>query len=112
MSKARLREPDPDEERRLRNDVTMNILYIAPDVPVPHTGEFLGGATHVLKVAESLARRGCEVFIISRRMRGQRKCEKILRMRLTCKGGRCLRRMGGFISQSILYMKGDGWNEC
>ena len=60
MSKARLREPEPDEERRLRNDVTMNILYIAPDVPVPHTGEFLGGSTHVLKVAESLARRGCE----------------------------------------------------
>jgi len=55
----------------------MNILYIAPDVPVPHTGEFLGGSTHVLKVAESLARRGCEVFIISRRMRGQRKYERI-----------------------------------
>jgi len=55
----------------------MNILYIAPDVPVPHTGEFLGGSTHVLKVAESLARRGCEVFIISRRMRGQRKYEQI-----------------------------------
>ena len=54
-----------------------NILYIAPDVPVPHTGEFLGGSTHVLKVAESLARRGCEVFIISRRMRGQRKYERI-----------------------------------
>jgi len=30
----------------------MKILYIAPDVPVPHTGEFLGGSTHVLKVAE------------------------------------------------------------
>jgi len=55
----------------------MNILYIAPDVPVPHTGEFLGGSTHVLKVAESLARWGCEVFIISRRMRGQRKYERI-----------------------------------
>ncbi|UYZ40652.1 MAG: glycosyltransferase family 4 protein [Candidatus Methanospirare jalkutatii] len=55
----------------------MKILYIAPDVPVPHTGEFLGGSTHVLKVAESLARRGCEVFIISRRMRGQRKYERI-----------------------------------
>ena len=55
----------------------MKILYIAPEVPVPHTGEFLGGSTHVLKVAESLARRGCEVFIISRRMRGQRKYERI-----------------------------------
>ncbi|MCW7079181.1 MAG: hypothetical protein OCU22_08670 [Canidatus Methanoxibalbensis ujae] len=47
----------------------------APDVPVLHTGEFV--LTHVLKVAESLARRGCEVFIISRRMRGQRKYERI-----------------------------------
>ena len=55
----------------------MKILYIAPDVPVPHTGEFLGGSTHVLKVAESLARRDCEVFIISRRIRGQRKYEQI-----------------------------------
>ena len=69
-------------ETRIKVD-EMKILYIAPDVPVPHTGEFLGGSTHVLKVAESLARRGCEVFIISRRMRSQRKCEKILRMRLT-----------------------------
>jgi len=55
----------------------MKVLYVAPDVPVPHTGEFLGGSTHVLKVAESLARRGCEVLIISRRMRGQRKHERI-----------------------------------
>ena len=47
----------------------------APDVPVLHTGEFV--LTHVLKVAESLARWGCEVFIISRRMRGQRKYERI-----------------------------------
>ena len=52
------------------------VLYIAPDVPVPHTGEFLGGSTHVLKGAESLAEKGCDVFIVSRRMRGQRKCEK------------------------------------
>ncbi|RLG37145.1 hypothetical protein DRN79_03675, partial [Methanosarcinales archaeon] len=47
----------------------------APDVPVLHTGEFV--LTHVLKVAESLARWGCEVFIISRRMRGQRKYERL-----------------------------------
>jgi len=53
------------------------ILYVAPDIPVPHTGEFAGGSTHVLKEAESLARRGCEVFIISRRMRGQKKFEKL-----------------------------------
>ena len=42
----------------------MKVLYIAPDVPVPHAGKFLGGSTHVLKVAESLAAKGCEVFII------------------------------------------------
>ena len=35
------------------------VLYIAPDVPVPHTGEFLGGSTHVLKVAESGKRLRC-----------------------------------------------------
>jgi len=55
----------------------MKILYVAPDVPVPHTGDFLGGSTHVLKVAESLARKRCEVLIISRRMRGQCKYERI-----------------------------------
>ena len=53
------------------------ILYVAPDIPVPHTGGFVGGSTRVLKEAESLARRGCEVFIISRRMRGQKKFEKL-----------------------------------
>jgi hypothetical protein len=36
----------------------MNILYVAPDIPVPHTGDFVGGSTHVLKIAESLAKRG------------------------------------------------------
>ena len=85
---------------------------------MPHTGEFLGGATHVLKVAGSLAEKGCDVFIVSRRARGQRKREKyseelqtILRMRLTCMSvERCLRRMGGFIL-SIPYIKG-GRNEC
>ncbi|RLI73150.1 hypothetical protein DRO97_08015 [Archaeoglobales archaeon] len=55
----------------------MKILYIAPDVPIPHTGKFLGGSTHVLKVAECLAEKGCKVFIISRRMVGQSKFEKI-----------------------------------
>jgi len=55
----------------------MKVLYVAPDVPVPHTGKFLGGTTHVLKVSESLAKRGHEVWIISRRMRGQSKFEKI-----------------------------------
>ena len=44
----------------------MNIIYVAPDIPVPHTGDFVGGSTHVLKVAEWLAKRGNKVFIISR----------------------------------------------
>ena len=55
----------------------MRILYVAPDVPVPHAGRFLGGSTHVLKISESLAKRGHEVLIISRRMKGQAKFEKI-----------------------------------
>ena len=55
----------------------MKVLYVAPDVPVPHARKFLGGSTHVLKVAEGLAEKGCEVFIISRRMVGQTKFEKI-----------------------------------
>lgn len=55
----------------------MKILYIAPDVPIPHTGKFLGGSTHVSKVAESLAESGHEVYIISRRMEKQPKFEKI-----------------------------------
>jgi len=53
------------------------ILYVAPDIPVPHTGGFVGGSTRVLKEAVSLARRDCEVFIISRRMRSQKKFEKL-----------------------------------
>jgi len=54
------------------------ILYVASDIPVPHTGEFVGGSTHVLKIAESLAKRGNNVFIISRRVtRAQKKYEKI-----------------------------------
>jgi glycosyltransferase involved in cell wall biosynthesis len=44
---------------------------------VPHTGDFVGGSTHVLKIAESLGKKGSQVFIISRRMEGQRKYEKI-----------------------------------
>ena len=54
------------------------VLYIAPDVPVPHTGEFLGGSTHVLKIAEGLAERGNNVLIVSRRAsREQKRDEKI-----------------------------------
>jgi len=56
----------------------MNILYVAPDIPVPHTGEFVGGSTHVLKVADSLAKKGNKVLIISRRTsRNQKKYEEI-----------------------------------
>jgi uncharacterized membrane protein len=57
---------------------TMNILYVAPDIPVPHTGDFVGGSTHVLKIAEGLAERGTNVFIISRRVsREQKRYEEI-----------------------------------
>jgi len=49
------------------------VLYIAPDVPVPHTGEFLGGSTHVLKIAEGLAERGNNVLIVSRRVSREQK---------------------------------------
>jgi len=65
----------------------MNILYVAPDIPVPHTGEFVGGSKHVLKIAESLAKRGNKVFILSRRVtREQKKYEKITD---NIHGGRC-----------------------
>lgn len=55
----------------------MNICYVAPDVPVPHTGTFIGGSTHTLKIAEELAKKGNRVYIVSRRMRGQKKYEKL-----------------------------------
>ena len=55
----------------------MNILYVAPDIPVPHTGEFVGGSTHVMKIAESLAKRDNNVLIVSRRMKSQKKYERI-----------------------------------
>jgi glycosyltransferase involved in cell wall biosynthesis len=55
----------------------MRILYVAPDVPVPHTGKFLGGSTHVLKISEKLAENGNSVLILSRRMQNQKKFENI-----------------------------------
>jgi glycosyltransferase involved in cell wall biosynthesis/predicted nucleic acid-binding protein len=62
----------------------MNLLYVAPDIPVPHTGDFVGGSTHVLKVAESLAKRGNSIFIISRRVsREQKRYEEIHKNILT-----------------------------
>jgi hypothetical protein len=45
----------------------MNILYVDPDIPVPHTGDFVGGSTHVLKVADGLAKIGNESENIFRR---------------------------------------------
>lgn len=29
----------------------------APDIPISHMGDFIGGSTHVLKVAERLAKK-------------------------------------------------------
>lgn len=56
----------------------MNILYVAPDIPVPHTGNFIGGSTHVMKIAESLAKQGNQVYILSRReSKDQDKFEKL-----------------------------------
>ena len=56
----------------------MNILYVAPDIPVPHTGEFVGGSTHVLKIAEGLEKKGNKVIIVSRRVsKDQSKFEEI-----------------------------------
>jgi len=56
----------------------LNICYVAPDIPVPHTGTFVGGSTHVLQIAEGLAKRGNNVYILSRRVdKGQKKFEKL-----------------------------------
>jgi hypothetical protein len=56
----------------------MNILYVAPDIPVLHTGEFVGGSTHVIKIEGSLAKKGSKVIILSRRVSGnQKKYEEI-----------------------------------
>ncbi|UZE92302.1 MAG: glycosyltransferase family 4 protein [Methanosarcinales archaeon] len=59
-------------------DNNLNICYVAPDIPVPHTGTFVGGSTHVLKIAEGLAKRGNNVYILSRRVnKGQKRFEKL-----------------------------------
>lgn len=55
----------------------LNICYVAPDIPVPHTGTFVGGSTHTLKIAENLAKMGNNVYVISRRMDGQKKFERL-----------------------------------
>lgn len=45
-----------------------SVLYVAPDIPVPHAGVFLGGSTHVMEVSRALARSGFEVHVLCRRM--------------------------------------------
>ncbi|MFQ6121299.1 MAG: hypothetical protein ACE5KE_15590, partial [Methanosarcinales archaeon] len=57
---------------------SLKICYVAPDIPVPHTGDFIGGSTHVMKIAENFAKKGNKVFIISRRTsKTQKYSEKI-----------------------------------
>ena len=56
------------EGKEIKKSRSMNILYVAPDIPIPHTGEFVGGSTHVFKVAESLSKKGNNVIILSRRV--------------------------------------------
>ena len=66
------------EGKGIKNSRAMNILYVAPDIPIPHTGEFVGGSTHVMKIAGSLAKKGSDVIIMSRRASGnQKKYEEI-----------------------------------
>jgi len=57
----------------IKKSRAMNILYVAPDIPVPHTGEFVGGSTHVMKIAEGLTKKGSNVIIVSRRASGIRR---------------------------------------
>ena len=66
------------EGKGIKNSRAMNILYVAPDIPIPHTGEFVGGSTHVLKIAGGLAKKGNDVLIVSRRTsRKQKKYKEI-----------------------------------
>ncbi len=44
------------------------VLYVAPDIPVPHAGVFLGGSTHVMEVSRALVKNGFEVHVLCRRM--------------------------------------------
>jgi len=46
----------------------LSVLYVAPDIPVPHAGVFLGGSTHVMEVSRVLAKKGFEVHVLCRRM--------------------------------------------
>lgn len=60
------------------SDDNLNICYVASDIPVPHTSIFVGGSTHVLKIAEGLVKRGNNVYILSRRVnKGQKRFEKL-----------------------------------
>jgi len=54
------------------------VLYVAPEIPLPHAGSFLGGSTHVAEVSASLIRNGFTVFVLCRRMsRAQPAFEKL-----------------------------------
>lgn len=43
------------------------VLYVAPEIPLPHAGSFLGGSTHVAEVSTSLIRNGFSVYVLCRR---------------------------------------------
>lgn len=44
------------------------VLYVAPEIPLPHAGSFLGGSTHVAEVSEALIRNGFTVYVLGRRI--------------------------------------------
>lgn len=55
-----------------------SVLYVAPDIPVPHAGVFLGGSTHVMEVSKILIKSGFTVYVLCRRMsRDQPAYEKL-----------------------------------
>jgi glycosyltransferase involved in cell wall biosynthesis len=43
------------------------VLYVAPEVPVPHEGNFLGGSTHVTEISNALIENGFTVYVLCRR---------------------------------------------
>ncbi len=55
----------------------MNILYVAPDIPIPQSDMFVGGSTHVLEISRCLTKLGNKVIILARRNKGQKEYEVI-----------------------------------
>jgi hypothetical protein len=43
------------------------ILYLVPEVSLPHNGSYLGGSTHVMEVSEALIGNGFTVYVLGRR---------------------------------------------